>query len=183
MGREIRRVPPDWQHPLRKRPSPTRGDSRLADYQPLYDQDYESACQDWLANLDAWRRGERQGAPETCLFYWDWDGHPPDPIYYRERKWTPEEATCFQVYETVSEGTPVTPVFRTKADLVEYLVIAGDYWRQEDARKGRICRPGWDRAAAEQFVNEERTPSFIARLTETTREIQSPGDPVITKGV
>ena len=53
------------------------------------------------------------------------------------------------MYETVSEGTPVSPVFETKAELVEYLVRHGDYWDQSRGDGG------WDRKSAEGFVDKE----------------------------
>jgi hypothetical protein len=92
-------------------------------------------------------------------FYWQWAGDPPDPKYYRP-EWT-SEPTHYQVYETVSEGTPVTPHFATKEELVEYLVEYGDEWDQLRTVEGRQAAAGWDRKNAEDFVNREWAPSMI----------------------
>ena len=62
--------------------------------------------------------------------------------------------TWWQVYETVSEGTPVTPPFETREELVEYLVANGDFWDQKRRTEGRSsmpCEP-WPRKQAESFV-------------------------------
>lgn len=39
------------------------------------------------------------------------------------------------LYETVSEGTPVTPVFETADELVEYLVNFGNFWGEKYTRE------------------------------------------------
>lgn len=70
--------------------------------------------------------------------------------------WKPEEATWFQMYETVSEGTPVTPPFETREELVEYLVANGCFWDQKRRARGLSgdwmrCSP-WTREEATKFV-------------------------------
>jgi hypothetical protein len=57
----------------------------------------------------------------------DWlnDWGPPDPAYYRP--WKDDEATWYQVWETESEGTPISPPFATREELVEYLVNNGGF--------------------------------------------------------
>ena len=54
------------------------------------------------------------------------------------------------MYETVSEGTPVTPKFATKEELVEYLVTRGTFYDGP-----------WKRKVAEAFVKEEWAPSMV----------------------
>ncbi len=98
MGFEIRRVAPDWQHPLR------RDDPRYADrFRPLLsaeDLDYRLAS--CLAGKDD--------------LPWADDFMP---------RWLEHEATCFQVYETISEGTPISPVLASLDDLEAWLVEQG----------------------------------------------------------
>ena len=62
--------------------------------------------------------------------------------------------TWWQVYETVSEGTPVTPPFETQEELVEYLVANGDFWDQSRRAKGGSSMPcgPWPREQAKKFV-------------------------------
>ena len=172
MGREIRRVPPTWDHPKTTR----FGKSA---YQPLRDQDYDAAASEWLQGLLDWeadKDGERSRVmrEDGVRHYWDWHGEPPDKDCYRPA-WTPEEMTAFQMYETVSEGTPVTPVFITKEALVEYLVTHGTFWDNGT---------GWNRQAAERMVRDEWAPSLIVRSGPSGTFIASPREmtPEIMKG-
>ena len=151
MGREIRRVPPDWEHPTvadepRMR---TRHDGTEAvNYQPLFDDDYDSAAEKWIAAMRRWEafegeegetRRESKGKSWESRYYWEYAGGPPDPETYRKRKWTPKEATCYQVYETVSEGTPTSPVFKSLEEMEAWLVREG---YSPEAAKG-FCKRGY----------------------------------------
>ena len=115
MGREVRRVSPDWEHPTNER----------GHFVPLFD-----GCT-FAEHADAWLKGKEQwesGAHEHFddLHTWEeWDGDAPD-----ERDYSPacthEQATAYRVYENVTEGTPVSPVLKTREDLVTWLVDVGD---------------------------------------------------------
>lgn len=164
MGREIRMVPPNWEHP-----KVIRRDGREG-YQPMRNQRFEDAAKEWKEEFMAWERGER---PDYCdeesarLEFWEWNGEPPDREYYQT--WNPEDATWYQVWETVSEGTPVTPPFATKQELIDYLVEHGDFWdqsrREDEKRTGHKCIMNcepWSRKQAEAFVNGPGwAPSFV----------------------
>jgi len=173
MGREIRRVPPNWEHPREEKYDPIRQRSESR-YKPLYDTSCEEAWAVWQANYREWLAGgynkaiAKYGEEEILkdqpyVAFCAWDGQPPDPAYYRP-PWTKEEATWWQVYETVSEGTPVTPPFATQEELIDYLVANGDFWDQRRREEGRTtiaCGP-WSRAAAEKFVRGPGfAPSFV----------------------
>jgi hypothetical protein len=157
MGREIRRVPPNYEHP--KRDCPHRGRCEEGEcYQPQYDKNYEAAKQEWIDGLLLWLKCEHPSQEPDCD-YWEWEGNPPDRDYYRAYK--DEEATWYQVYETVSEGTPVTPPFETQQELIDYLVEYGDFWDQDRFKRGGLehfvldhgrSSPGYSREAAEKFV-------------------------------
>jgi hypothetical protein len=158
MGREIRMVPPNWDHPQR---DPHANPYGHKGYQPMYDEHIDDAMAEWLRELDRRRNGDFDEIERECykskypLAEWlNDDGRPPDPAYYRP--WRDEEATWFQVWETVSEGTPVTPPFATKEELVEYLVRHGDFWQQKRWQEGdhfmQPRPPGYSREAAERFV-------------------------------
>lgn len=163
MGREIRNVIPGWEHPR---------DERTGEFIPLYDNDYETEAQEWIKNFVAWEieHTDPDYVKHPEYHYWDWDGGPPDPQSYRKEKWTPEQATWVQMYETVSEGTPVSPAFATRKELIDYLVEHGDYW---DQNRGD---GGWDRNNAEKFVNRGWAPSMMVMHTETTNTIFMPRD-------
>lgn len=64
----------------------------------------------------------------------------PDPANYMPVFDVPDLGWC--LYETVTEGTPVTPVFASAGELVEHLTLGGEDWDQAPYR----------RAAAEQLV-------------------------------
>ena len=136
MGREIRRVTPDWQHPTnRQQYDKYGGDYRRAhsypdETHPLYDEFYGNACEEWRHGFLKWEAGEYPGMPEPVegkppTFYWEYVGDPPDPAYYRHVNWTEAEATAYQIYETVSEGTPTSPVFETLDAMESWLVQTG----------------------------------------------------------
>lgn len=91
MGREIRRAPLDWLHPR----------DFNGNYIPMFDDDYDSA----LAEFEE----------DPAAF----DDQPPDPLLYRPDWYG--QPLGYQVYENVSEGTPVSPVFATEAELVDWL--------------------------------------------------------------
>lgn len=181
MGREIRRVPADWEHPRQQcKHSPWTGGCHEAKanggrcFMPLHNRDYDTEAREWIAAAEKWHRGEpdehsRAEDMAEHPFYWDWSGPPPDKDYYRP-KWTDAECTHFQVYETVSEGTPVTPHFATKAELVDYLVAHGDFW---DQHRGE---GGWSRKAAEQFVGSEWAPSLLVKHSAEGAHVFAPRD-------
>lgn len=153
MGREIRMVPPNWEHPKKERWDMRTG-RYVMDYTPMYDEPFAPKMREWYAAWEAWERGERPEGSEKCANFWDWDGGPPDPEYYRP-DWKEGEATWVQVYQTVSEGSPVTPPFATREELIDYLADNGDFWDQS-----RGDGP-WERKNAESFVNAGWAPSLI----------------------
>lgn len=116
MGRGIRRVPPDWQHPK----------NEYDGFQPLFDRVFERELKEWTEGQRRWDAGEdparaKYEAERGYSVAWeDWHGNPPDPAYHRP-DWPEESRTAYQVYETVSEGTPISPVFPTEADLLAWL--------------------------------------------------------------
>lgn len=150
MGREIRMVPPNWDHPKVDR------HGRL-DYQPMYDRTFAQAATEWKAGFAAWERGERSpymSAEYRDNEFWEYEGGPPeDRAFYRI--WKDEDATWFQLWETVSEGTPVSPPFATKQELADYLAENGDFW---DQKRGA---GGWGKKSASAFVEAGSAPSMM----------------------
>lgn len=164
MGREVRRVPMDWQHPMewRQRWDRHTGTSPMTLVpRPLLD-DYPGALATWKgegAQL-ALREGfEWTFYSEYCLTgYQDRDEtaptiHPfdasngeqvtvrdadhlhelltakhaagrPDPADYMPG-FSGGTATGWCMYETTSEGTPISPVFETPEELAHWLADNG----------------------------------------------------------
>lgn len=114
----------------------------------MFDQDYDTAAQEWLEGLKNWT------PTPYCKYYWEDVGNPPDPSYYRPK--FAEEPTWFQVYQTVSEGYPVSPPFATQEELIDYLAAHGDFWGQNRGE------PPPSREAAEQFVRSGFALSMVA---------------------
>lgn len=159
-------VAPNWEHPQKEKYNYRFQINEMV-YQPMFDRSFSDAIDEWMAEYALWKQGNHpdqlSGAAKECNDFTEWHGNPPQSQYYRPN-WKPEEMTWFQVYETVSEGTPVTPPFATREELVEYLVENGDFWDQKRRKEGCTvmdCRP-WAREAAERFVfGTGWAPSFV----------------------
>jgi hypothetical protein len=146
MGREIRKVVPDWQHPryTQENAPSTRS---IGQFIPMHDESYQEARAKWLDELAKWEVGEDPDRAEygENQDWWEWHGNPPERDGFRPH-WTEEEATWWQAYETVSEGTPISPPFPTPEQLIDWLCTNKDYWGYgPQAREGaeRFVRRGW----------------------------------------
>ena len=105
MGREVRRVPADWQHPK---------DSSTGNYRPLHDGErYAEMAEGFLEKLNA------EGLQEAIDHY-----GCVDKNYYMP-KWTDEQKTHYMMYEDTSEGTPISPAFETPEKLARWLSDTG----------------------------------------------------------
>lgn len=113
----------------------------------MHDKSYRVAISAWIENHLLWQEGKHPDQNADYEYYAEYDGDAPSVEGYRP-DWGDGEATWWQVYETVSEGTPVSPPFGTQEELIDYLVAHGDFWDQERGHAG------WERKAAERFVKE-----------------------------
>lgn len=127
MGREVRRVPEGWVHPVDGVYTMGRsaGEPR---HIALYDGcTLEGSLARWDEENAKWQRGElpEYATKEDLATPFDeWDGPRPDPVDYMPC-WTEEEATHWQMYETCSEGTPISPVMADPESLGRWLVDNG----------------------------------------------------------
>lgn len=97
MGREVRMVPVDWEHPQDER----------GNYEPLYDG-YEKAVERFAKDIES--MGLMEALEEN-------DGGPRYSDYMH-----PEgERTHYMMYEDTSEGTPISPAFATPEELAQWL--------------------------------------------------------------
>lgn len=107
MSREVRRVPMDWQHPTEWRPiwDPAQRRARMQHvFKPLLGRSY---AQDAAAYADR---------PE------DFEDDPPDPTdYMPEFNDVDPDTLGYCMYESVTEGTPISPVFQTPEELAHWL--------------------------------------------------------------
>lgn len=113
MGREVRRVPADWQHPKEQKPDWSTG--RMTDrYKPLHDGSYAQAAKDFLEKANA------EGLEAATDYY----GAAPMPDEYMP-DWPAEQRTHYMMYEDTSEGTPISPAFATPEELARWLADTG----------------------------------------------------------
>lgn len=148
MGRAVRRVPADWQHPEIEKPDWRTG-RMIKSYQPMFDRPFGPAMQEWYEEWQKWERGER---PEYCseeaakMSYLEWNGGPPDPAYYRP-DWPEKSRTQLMMYEDTTEGTPISPAFVTPEELARWLSDTGaSAFASETASYEawlNIARGGW----------------------------------------
>ena len=132
MGREVRRVPAEWDHPR----------DALGRYIPLrasYAGAMESyqECYDGRCHLDC--------SPESRQACIAWKPDPDDFIP------EPQEDAWWQLYECVSGGTPMSPPFPTQEALREHLLLHGEFGSDE------LPSP----AAVDRLLEHGRAPSFM----------------------
>lgn len=141
MGREVRKVPPDWQHP--------RDDKGR--YVGLL-EGYSKHVAQRAMEQEAWQRGKvitfggEDPAPSDVSFD-EWYGEPPNPDHYVP-DFSEGSATFFQMYETVSEGTPISPPMPTLEALAKWLSedSSNDGWRNDRNSYEQwlaVCKAGW----------------------------------------
>lgn len=99
MGREVRMVPANWQHPKDK----------SGKYIPLFGHSFAREAANWDVESAKWNAGERPDYPR-----------PVESDYMPD--WPREQRTHFQMYECTSEGTPISPVMETAEQLARWLV-------------------------------------------------------------
>jgi len=135
-------VPKGWEHPKNKQ----------GHYDPLFDRTYTEVAQEWvdcaaayhardlvkLKELDVYMGDDPESVFAEHPWYWEWTDSPPSPDYYRPEFDAP--ADHCQMYETVTEGTPVSPVFATRGELAQWIVDNLGY--SEDAAAGFV-EDGW----------------------------------------
>jgi hypothetical protein len=97
MSREIIMVPENWEHPKNL-------DGRYKPLSPF--SYYESVKEDFI------RKFIESGLQEAI----DYCGNAPDINDYMP-DWTSEEKTHYMMYETTSEGTPISPAFKTPEEV------------------------------------------------------------------
>lgn len=117
MGREVRMVPADWEHPKDYR----------GRYIPLLGGSYSEAAARWDTEYRQWINGlvdDFSGGWKpydgSCEYYWEYAGPPPRRDEYMP-DWASEERTHYMMYEDTSEGTPISPAFASPEELARWL--------------------------------------------------------------
>ncbi len=120
MSREVRRVPKNWMHPR----------SSDGQYIPLHDN-FVERLRNWSEEKEQWDRGlirdyvtngwKPKDQDRSDMTFEEWDGREPKAEDYMPT-WMEEERTHLQMYETCTEGTPISPVMKTPEELARWLV-------------------------------------------------------------
>lgn len=128
----LRRVPADWEHPK----NPPEVQEELGTYIPQYPEPWDLALKEWR-DEEPHSLQMLTGEVEPNLNSFT---PPPDPISYC--RFPPGALlTHYQLYEEVSFGTPVSPVFEEPKALVAWMVgrpvfgEPGTAWTLEDAAR------------------------------------------------
>lgn len=123
MGRKVRHVRKDWNHPR----------DEDGHYIPLHDRDFAREDAEWSKERAKWiegfARSYSKGGPEwepidpkyRDMRFTDYSGPRPNPDDYMP-DWPEAERTHFQMYEDTSEGTPISPVMESPESLAQWLV-------------------------------------------------------------
>lgn len=139
MGRSIRRVPSDWVHPVYTSEN-ARFRELIGRPIPLFDgKDLDEEIAEWDEGLRKWSEGLRpDGYDADGNSIWvtpgdepmrsrgrddtweEWTGGRPDPANYMPN-WPAAERTHIAMYEDTTEGTPISPVFKTGEALAHWL--------------------------------------------------------------
>ena len=100
--REIRKVPKNWQHPK----------NEYNQYIPMCSMEFYEEYKKWVT------------IEEYIEEHWDsaWYEYGLDTNNYTPN-WD-----WYQLYECVSEWTPITPPFETLEELRDWLINNNDYW-------------------------------------------------------
>ena len=125
MGREIRRVPELWNHPKRQD----------GGYIPLFDGSFDEAEAEWNLGHAKWQEGlvENYGDGDkwkpiedqySDMQYTEYCGARPSPDEYMP-VFVEEDCTHIMMYETCTEGTPISPSFKTPEELARWLTDNG----------------------------------------------------------
>ncbi len=128
MGREVRKVPADWKHPV---------DELTGRHKPMFPSGrYDLEASQFL------EKANTAGLQEAV----DYFGGAPDVNDYMPT-WTESECTHLMMYEDTSEGTPISPAFATPEELAQWLADtnASAFGGEGASYEAwlRIARGGW----------------------------------------
>lgn len=138
MGRRIRRVPADWVHPVYTEKD-ARHPEMIGRPRPLFEgRNLDALLAEWDEGQRLWNEGLRPESSGVGEDVWvdpgdremkyrgkddtwtAWMGSRPNPANYMPN-WPDEERTHIVMYEDTTEGTPISPVFKTGEALARWL--------------------------------------------------------------
>ncbi len=166
MSREVRMVPADWQHPRYP-----EGHHFAGRYIPLLKGSYAERAEEWDYARARWQEGLKESYgdgdkwvavdPEYRNWrYTDYAGERPSPDDYMP-DWPAEQRTHLMMYESTSEGTPLSPAFLTPEELARYLA---------DSRASAF---GSDTATYEQWLETCKRGWAMSAIAEPGKGLRS----------
>lgn len=116
-----RRVPPDWTHPKdqRGRYIPLRDGSELVQRTREWDEAVAKWNEGLRYDYDTMQWMPIEGGSQG-MTYAEYNGERPDPREYTPL-WPLSRCTHWQMYEEVTEGTPISPVFASAEELARWM--------------------------------------------------------------
>jgi hypothetical protein len=151
-----RRVAPDWVHPTyvvygTETLKPLRDGTKLLADQAQWDE-YQRQWARGMVQVDGeYIPMSQRNKAEGIVHYY---GLRPDPLWYSPA-WTPEQATAWQVYEEVTIGTPISPVYPDLNTMVRK--IAEECGHSYEAMRNKILATlehGWWYVPVTEFEPE-----------------------------
>jgi hypothetical protein len=133
MGREIRRVPANWEHPKNEEGHYLNLhfdiigsiDSIIEDM-----KEYKSLVAEFLKSGKVKRYDQFfEDFEELTEYLFAEEDHTYLTKFMPNGEW-------YQLYQNVGEGTPLSPPFETKQELVDWLSNNKDYWGNQWTREG-----------------------------------------------
>jgi len=144
MGREIRMVPKDWEHPT------YINEYRGEEARPMFNESFKAACAEWDESKRKWDNREDPYAKDEHYekyTFEEWHGERPDNPDYYMPDWPADERTHLMMYENTSEGTPLSPAFETPEELARWLAGNGassfGSFTASYEEWLTVCRGGW----------------------------------------
>lgn len=177
MSREVRRVPANWEHPKDKR----------GNLIPLHDG-FIKRLAEWDEGNAKWQEGLRSdwsggwepiGPDIASKTYEQWDGERPAQVDYMP-DWPIEQRTHYQMYETCTEGTPISPVMDSPEKLARWLAdnkasafgsqtatyeqwlgMIGEGWAPSGVIAGGLMQSGVEAIGGPAFTRDHDWPDLI----------------------
>jgi hypothetical protein len=157
MGREVRKVPAEWQHP-KHWVTGMRGPEER--YTTLYaGESYQARVDEWDDECAKWKNGTHPDLnypSAKSMVYEEWAGNRPHRGDYMPN-WPESERTHYMMYEDTSEGTPISPAFATPEELARWLADtnASAFGSEGASYESwlRVARGGW---APSMVITPER---------------------------
>lgn len=120
-------------------------------YKPLFPgEQYQPRVDEWDEGLAKWKRGEypEYSDADECraTTYEQYCGQRPQRDDYMPN-WPVEQRTHLMMYEDTTEGTPISPAFKTPEELARWLADNGasSFGRDTASYEGwlRVAKGGW----------------------------------------